>query len=75
MSERNTYLFLAITHGITAASCVGLCLYRLSKSTKPTTLLVLNILNAILWPVSFAIFLCRYLRARNTAGTAEEPAP
>jgi len=74
MSERKTYLLLAITHGITAAGCVGLCLYRLSKSAKPTALLALNILNAVLWPVSFAVFLCKYLRAGDPAGTEEQAA-
>lgn len=65
MREKDTWLFAAIAHGFTAVSCVGSCIYHLLRDdpNESDFLRVLRILNAALWPITFAVSLRNYRRA------------
>jgi len=68
--ERLFDLLPVITSGITATGCLVLCVRDLLRK-KPRPL---PVINALLWPVCFALTLCNYLRSESFARTGEKEA-
>lgn len=63
MSKKSTWLFATIAHGLSAAVCIWIAAERLARSPKPSFATACAILNAVLWPVNFALSLGRYIQA------------
>lgn len=71
MSNRNTWLFVAIAYGITSIGSVLLYASHLAKNQERSTLTTLYQINAILSPVNFVLALANLLLSQTREDAAE----